>query len=434
MRREPQLSADILAWLPEARVLPGLAASNGFRLTVVEAPEPPAVDLRAATLRAVRRPAASPPLSELAANAGRVVIVTSDATRAVPSRGLLPVVLDELAAGGVGADAIDVVIGGGAHRACKADERERLLGPDLLSRVRVHDHDAHGSEFVDVGVTSLGTPVFVNRMVAEADLVVALGLVEPHEFAGFTGGRKAILPGVCAYATILANHSVAMLMHEGTRCGELNHNPVHRDMLEAADMAGLSFIVNVAVDSRLRPVAVAAGAHKEAHAELVDHVVRHNSVEVERPPDVVVTAPGPPLDVNLYQSVKALAAIVPLIGCDTSVVLASACREGLGPPEVLAAFKSTFTPHEMVERLSGDYCVEMNAALVLARFLEVCPRLHLHCGGLSRDEIAVMQCRPAPDLGATVHRLAESSRGHSSRPEIALVPRAQRLLLSATDG
>ena len=329
----------------------------------------------------------------------------------------------------VSVDAVDVVIGGGAHRAPTAAELEMLLGRELLAQVRVHHHDARESGFAAVGTTGRGTAVLVNRLVAEADLVIALGLVEPHEFAGFTGGPKAILPGVCAYETILSNHSLEMLSHPAARCGELARNPVHQEMVEAADMARLAFVVNVALDGALRPVAVAAGSHREAHRSLIDFIVRHNSVDVEAVPDVVIAAPGSPLDLSLYQSVKALAAIEPIVEATTAVILSSACREGVGPPEVLAAFEATSTPDEVLSRLAADYCVEMNAALVLARFLSRCSRLHIFSAGLSATEIRTLQAEPVSTLAQTVESLVDEARTRRPRPDVVVVPRAQRLLL-----
>jgi len=400
------------------------------RVHTLEVPEPPTIDLREAASRAVRRPLASPPLSMLAAGKRRVVVVTSDATRAVPSRDLLGIVLEELAVAGVPADAIDLLIGGGAHRAPTQGELEAMLGRELLAQLHVHIHDAKASEVGRVGTSRRGTGVLVNRLVAEADLVIALGLVEPHEFAGFTGGPKAILPGVCAYETILANHSLEMLSHPQARCGEVVRNPIHQEMVEGADMARLAFVLNVAVDSALRPIAVAAGNHVEAQRSLVEFIVAHNSVELDAAPDVVVSVPGAPLDLNLYQSVKALAAIEPVLERRSAVVLSSACREGIGPPEVLAAFHGASKPEDVLARLSVDYCVEMNAALILARFLLKCPKLHIHSAGLSDAEIRTLQATTAPDLAVTVEHLVAGARTHKPCPNLVVVSRPQRLLLT----
>ena len=276
--------------------------------------EPPPVDLRAALDRALARPVGAPPLRELARGRGKVAIITSDASRPVPAHALLGPVMAELEAAGVDAAAVDVVIGGGAHRAPYPEEIDALIGREWAGRLRVSSHDYRATDLVDLGRTPAGTPLFVHPLVAAADLRISFGQVEPHEFAGFTGGRKAILPAVSGEATILANHSLANLSHPLARPGVLEGNPIHEDMLAAARMAGLDFIVNVALGCDLQPLAAAAGAPEAAHAELVAFVRGYTQLEIpEGPVDVVVTGPGAPLDLNLYQSSKPLVGLQPML-------------------------------------------------------------------------------------------------------------------------
>ena len=175
-------------------------------------------------------PSASPTLPKVGAAPS---IITSDATRAVPNRELLPAVVAELHAAGIGDDAIEVVIGTGAHRGATPAELREMLGEEWIGRLRVANHDARG-DTVAVGTTARGNEVLVDRRVAEAGVRIALGLVEAHEFAGFTGGPKAILPAVCGYDTIVRNHSIAMMSHPGARPGVLEQNPIHEEMCEAA--------------------------------------------------------------------------------------------------------------------------------------------------------------------------------------------------------
>ena len=189
-----------------------------------------------------------------------------------------------------------------------------MLGAEWVGRLRVVNHDARG-ETVAVGTTSRGNEVLIDRRVAEAGVRIALGLVEAHEFAGFTGGPKAILPAVSGYDTIIRNHSIAMLSHPGARPGVLENNPIHEEMCEAARLARLDFVVNVVLDSGLRPLAVAAGDPVAAQAELVRFVRGYAEVSVSGDaPDIVVIGPGRPLDINLYQSIKPLVAIEPFVG------------------------------------------------------------------------------------------------------------------------
>ena len=233
----------------------------------------------------------------------------------------------------------------GAHRPATGDEIRRLLGSEWATRLRVTNHDARAADLVAIGRTPRGVPLLVNRRVAQADLRIAFGQVEPHEFAGFTGGRKAILPSVAGYETIVRNHALDMLVAPAARPGVLADNPIHEEMLDAARQARLDFIVNVALDRRSRPVAVAAGDVDQAHQELVTFLRRHFGVPaLTRSPAVIVTGVGEPLDINLYQTIKALVGIEPLLdgaqggAAAPVVVLLSRCWDGDGSAEMFEPF------------------------------------------------------------------------------------------------
>ena len=400
------------------------AARLGHSVTTLAPPAPPPLDLVAATRAALAAPVGAPPLRELACGRDGVVIVTSDATRAVPTAGLLDAVMPELEAAGIGPGEVTVVIAAGAHRPATQAELARLLGPRWAG-LRVLQHDARGGGLVDLGRTSRGTPVAVHPAVAHAGLRIALGVVEPHEFAGFSGGRKAIVPGVAAYETILANHSVEHLSHPLTRPGVLAGNPVHEDMLEAVKLVGPVFIVNVALDELLRPTAVSAGDCEAAHAVLVDEVRRTATCRVEGRADVVVTGPGAPLDINLYQAVKSLSAVGPLVDRRSRILLLAACREGTGSPAMLAAFSASAGPEAVLEALRVEYQVEQNAAVVLAEFLLQAGQVHACCPGLDDAVLETFGMRPA---GSAAAGLAAVLDGLEPGARVLFVPRAQRLL------
>jgi len=394
--------------------------------------DPHAIDTAAALRTALEAPTGVPPLRALAVGRSSAAIVTSDATRAVPNRLLLPDMLDELAAAGVAADTVTVIVGGGAHRPASAAELRGLFGEDLLRRVRVATHDARRSECLEVGVTPAGTPVRINRAVAKADLRIALGVVEPHEFAGFTGGRKALLPGIAAYETIAHNHAPEAVAHERARPGRLNGNPVHEDMLAALRLAPLDFIVNVALDRRLRPTAVAAGDPEAAHDELVDFVRRTAAVETPAAPDLIVTGPGTPLDLNLYQALKALIAVEPLVGPQTVVVLAAGCADGLGSDEMLEPFDGAGGPDEAYARAVAAYTIERDHSCLLARFLARCPNVVACCPGVADADLRRLWFTPATTLGTAVEEAVGRARRLSrrARPTALLLPRPQRALFT----
>lgn len=418
-RETDALAAQLAALAAEAELL-------GHDVRTVAPPSPPAVDLLAAATAALATPTGTPPLRELAAGRHDVVVVTSDATRAVPSRVLLDALMPELAAAGVADDEVTVVIATGAHRAATDAEIEQMLGPRWAAALRVVNHDAHAADLVDIGRTSRGTPVAICPEVAQAGLRIALGVVEPHEFAGFSGGRKAIVPGVAGYATILANHAVERLADPRTAAGITSGNPVHEDMLEALRLVGPVFILNVTLDEHLRPTAVAAGDCEAAHEVLVGFVRDSVGCRVDGGADVIVTGPGAPLDVNLYQAVKALGAVQPLVDGRTRVLLLAACAQGVGAAAMVEPFRAAGSPAGVLEALRGpDYVVEQNGAYVLAEFLTRPARVHAWCPGLEDQVLEAFGMRPATSPSAG---LVAALEGLGAGADVLFIARPQRLL------
>jgi nickel-dependent lactate racemase len=445
--------------------LAAAAAAVGCEVRRLGVAEPPPIGLPAALSRALERPVGTPPLRELARGRRSAVIITSDATRPVPTCALIGPVMAELEAAGVSRDAVDVVIGGGAHRPARPEEIERLLGPEWAGRLRVSCHDAKAADLVDLGRTPAGTPLRVDPRVAAADLRISFGQVEPHEFAGFTGGRKSILPAVAAEASILANHSIANLSHSRARPGVLDGNPIHEDMLAAMRLASLDFVVNVVLAGDLRPLAVAAGDPEAAHATLVAFVRAYAQLgRPQGPVDVVLTGPGAPLDINLYQSTKPLVGLQPMIegmaaearsvaGAGTLagsaawrppvVVLLSSCWDGTGSDEMLVPFDGASGPADVLKRLRERYTVEMNESFNIARFLTVCPRVVACCPGVGDDVLRRLFFTPAPTPQAALETaLVLATNGSAGGPgptagrdsdvgrrrSVLVFPRAQRAL------
>ena len=199
--------------------------------------EPPAILWPEAFRRAFEVPAGTPRLRDLARGAGRVVIIVSDPTRGVPTAKVMPILLEELASAGVPRSAVTVVVATGVHRPATEDEIKEIVGAGNIEGLKVINHDPYdGKQLVTLGKTSFGTLVEVNRTVYEADLRIAVGKVEPHEFAGFSGGRKSVLPGIAGEKTIEFNHRPEMLISPAARPGQLEGNPIHLDMMEAAGM------------------------------------------------------------------------------------------------------------------------------------------------------------------------------------------------------
>ena len=258
--------------------------------------------------QALANPIGSAPLRELAKGKDKVVVITSDHTRPLPSAITLPLYLEEIRKGNPEAD-ITILIATGVHRYPTEAEKRAKYGDDICDHEKLIVHDANQDEnLVLMGTLPSGGELWLNKLVAEADLVVSEGFVEPHFFAGFSGGRKSVLPGVCDRTTVLGNHCGAFIASPYARTGVLDRNPLHIDMVAAARMAKLRFIVNVIIDEEKKTVAAFAGDPEAAHAAGVRFLRPYCQVDAV-PADIVITSNGgAPLDQNIYQSVKGLTA------------------------------------------------------------------------------------------------------------------------------
>ena len=298
--------------------------------TIEPAERQGASDAKAEVERALKEPIGSKRLGEIAKPQSKVAIVVDDATRKLPSEGMLLPVLAELNLAGVKDENITVIFGCGTHRAVKPEEATALLGAEALKRVKTISHDCRAQDLVYLGTTKThGNKVNVNRVFAEADVKVLLGDVGFHYYAGYGGGRKSVLPAVCGEETIKQNH--AMLLHANARTGVLEDNPVHRDMTEAARLAKIDFIVNVVANKKGEIVKAFAGDLEQAFLEAVKLVDEMYRVTVDRRADIiVVSAGGYPADMNLYQAYKALDNALDAVKRGGVIILVAECPEGHG--------------------------------------------------------------------------------------------------------
>ena len=298
--------------------------------TIEPADRPGALDPKAEVERALKEPIGSKRLSEIAKPESKAAIVVDDSSRKAPSAVMLLPVLAELNAAGVRDENVTVIFGCGTHRAVKPEEAAALLGEEALKRVKAVSHDCYAADLVHVGTTKThGNKVLVNRVLAEADVKVLLGDVGFHYYAGYGGGRKSLLPAVSGEETIKQNHS--MLLHANARTGNLEDNPVHRDMTEAARLAKVDFILNVVENKKGEIVKAFAGDLEQAFLEAVKLVDEMYRVTVDRRADiVVVSAGGYPADINLYQAYKALDNSLDAVKRGGVVILVAECPEGYG--------------------------------------------------------------------------------------------------------
>ena len=264
---------------------------------VVSKAVPPIVDVPAAVRGALADPINSPTLRELAEPGDRVCIVFTDITRASPDHLLVPPMLAELEAAGVSDEAITLLCGIGMHRPSTPEEKVAKLGAAVVERYRVVDNEPQNpAALVDLGTTESGIPLSVNRIAYEADLLIATGIVEPHQYAGYSGGRKTLAVGAAGEAMIAYTHGPQMVDHPGTRLGRIEGNPFHEAVTEAARRANLRFILNVVQDDHKRPVAVLAGEPEATFRELVKAARELYQVPILRQFDVAVAGVGYPKD------------------------------------------------------------------------------------------------------------------------------------------
>jgi len=316
---------------------------------------------------ALTNPIGTPRLSQLVRSGQRVVVATSDITRPCPSARLLPPLLHELNQAGIPDTDIMAVFGLGIHRGHTAEERERLVGSDVYRRVRCIDPDP--TEAVHVGATRRGTPVEVFHPVVEADVRIGVGVIEYHYFAGYSGGVKAYLPGVCTAKTIQHNHR--WMTEAGATAGNLNGNPVRDDLEEAGELIGVHFILNAVLDEKKRMVMAVAGHPQQAHRAGCAALDAFGRDTVDQAADiVVVSAGGFPKDINLYQAQKALDNARHVLRQDGILVLVAECREGLGDDTFEAWMKDPGGPDAIVARIRREFVLGGHKAAAVAMAMQ----------------------------------------------------------------
>ena len=312
-------------------------------------------------------PIDSPRLRDIAKPGEKIVIVTSDISRPLPSFDVLPSVLDELALAGVKDEDITVVFGLGSHRGHTKEEMIKLIGSGVFSRVRCVDSDP--SDCVHYGTTSRGTPVDITRTVAEADRRICLGNVEFHYFAGYSGGYKAIMPGASTPAAIQANHS--MMVCEEAKAASIDGNPIREDIEEAGAMVGVDFIVNVVLDEHKKIVYSAAGDVIAAHRDACRYLDRMYLKPIEKRADIVIVSQGgAPKDANLYQTQKALDNAKHAVRKGGTIILIGACNEGLGNKIFEDWLLTAKKPADLIERVHREFKLGGHKAAAIAMVLE----------------------------------------------------------------
>lgn len=416
--------------IPYGKTFQTLNIEEGFELLESKIQELEAgADGGAIVRAAMDSPIGSPKLRELAAGKKNAVLIISDHTRPVPSKDIVPFMLEELRAGNPDIE-ITMLVATGCHRGTTPEELVHKLGEDIVSREHIVVHDCDSSPLTDLGPLPSGARLVVNSLVANADLVVSEGFIEPHFFAGFSGGRKSILPGVCSRVTVLGNHCAEFIDDPKARMGVLDGNPINRDMERAARMAKLAYIVNVVVNEAHEVVAAFAGDPIEAHHAGCAYLARYCEVEQKQKADIVITSNGgAPLDQNAYQAVKGLTTAADAAADGAALIICAECADGIGGDSFYKALSECANPEELLEdirRVPMDETVpDQWQYQILARILE---KHHVYFVARKEMEEAVnaMKMEYAPTLEEAYAR-ARALKGASS--SVAVIPNGVSLII-----
>jgi len=317
--------------------------------------------------RALSQPIASPQLSQIVKKGEKIAIVTSDITRPMPSRVVLPPVLEELYKAGVTDRDITIVFALGSHRKHTEEEMKYLVGEEIYKRVSCIDLDAN--DCAALGITSAGTPVNIFRPVALADRRICLGNIEYHYFAGYSGGAKAIMPGVSTREAIQKNHSMMVL--DEAKAGAIETNPLRCDIDEVAKLLPIDFILNVVLDEKKNIIKAVAGHYLEAHREGCRFLDSLYKVNIKEPADIVIVSPGGyPKDINLYQAQKALDNAKHAVKEGGIIILAASCKEGLGERVFEHWMITSSRADEMIEKIQEKFELGGHKAAAIAMVLK----------------------------------------------------------------
>ena len=363
-------------------------------------------DEGAAVVDGLRNPIDSAPLRGLVRPTDRVVVVFSDITRPVPNRAIFPPLLAELSH--VPDNQITLLNGVGLHRPNTPEELDRMLGPAVARRYRVVNHDAlDEAGLVFLGNSRFGGEIWLNRAYVEADVRIVTGFIEPHFFAGFSGGQKGVIPGVAGARTIAHNHSATMIGHPKARWGITRGNPIHEEQRDGVALAAPHFLLNVATNREKRITAVFAGHYLHAH-EAGCAFVRDAAMQAvdRRYPIVITTNSGYPLDLNLYQAVKGMAAAEEIVAPGGSIVMAAECREGVGHGDFARILEMRDSPAGILDLIEQPDFQRLDQwqVQILARILSRC-RVFLYSDRLSHAEIRRAHLEPAVSVESAVEQL-----------------------------
>ena len=398
------------------------------RTTVIEPRFVPGLPNEADALRAaLRAPHASAPLRERVPARARVGIVVCDVTRAIPSDRILPVLLDEL--GHVDPKNVTIFIATGTHRANTPEELDRMLGPAVARSYRIVNHDAFDlARHRYLGETSSGGPIWIESDFLDQDVKILTGFIEPHLFAGFSGGPKMVAPGLASIETVHHLHGARMIADPKAIWGITHGNPMHDTIREISSVVKPDFSLDVALNKDHQITAVFAGELFTAHKLGCEYVKETAMQPVDRPYEVVVTTnSGYPLDQNLYQAIKGVSAANQIVAQGGAIVTAAECSDGL--PD-FGSYKDILhmqpSPEALLGMIEGEgFRVHDQWQVQVQAQVQRRARVHLHTDGLSEEQVRAAHLEPCRDVSETAERLLHQA-GPAAR--LAVLPQGPQTI------
>jgi nickel-dependent lactate racemase len=356
-----------------------ISRENLLTVLIPEAGDP-IINLKEEIAQKLGCPTAGVQLGELVGKNSRVVIIVDDNTRPTPTRKILEPILKVLASQKVPDKNITVIFALGAHKKLSSVEKQALVGEDIFQRYQCLNHEAEDPNFlVELGKTSFGTPVILNKKVYEADIRILTGLIKPHNQAGYTGGGKSLLPGICGLATIASNHSFRAITDPKSCLGVIEGNPIRQDIEETLKWVGPTFIVNLVMNYREEVITVVAGDPIKAHREGVRRLASLIECPVSQKADVCICGTPSPIDINFYQMLNSLSApyrlTEPVIKPGGAIIVAGRAVEGISDGDFAEALTNN-AYHILWEKIKqkGDIYRERPALQI---FLEGALKYHI---------------------------------------------------------
>ncbi|MBA7511959.1 Lactate racemase [subsurface metagenome] len=316
----------------------------------------------------LKNPINCPSLKELIfqKKAQKILIIVNDITRPTPYEVILPSLLDELHQIGIKKENITFMVATGIHRSNSPEEIKEMFGENIFSAYQFMNHDCDDPHLKDLGNLKSGNKLWVDPMVSDIDFIITTGVIVPHYFAGFSGGRKSILPGICGRKTIEANH--ANMVHPDARAGNLEGNPVHGEMQEAAEKVGVDFNINVVTDENHQIIEIVAGELLASWQQGVEMCKQTYICPIEKKADVVIASTGGyPKDINVYQAQKALDNAYQAVKSGGTIILIAECSEGYGETTFKNWIEEANSPDDIIKRLKNKFVLGGHKAYSIAK-------------------------------------------------------------------